>query len=305
MMKSAADVEREVETSRSNLDRTMEALKDKMTPGQLFDEASRALGSTGQQVFSKFVEQAKDNPMPLAVMGLGLAWLMTSNGKKRSYGYASYEPRSFDPDLFDRDGGRHGLSGAAEGIGEKASDLVAGVKDKLADAKDRIAGAGASVGDRGRSAAQGLSSAAHTAADKAGQVRDRAQQTFSRTLESEPLLIGAIGLAVGAAIGAALPHTDVEDRKIGPYRDKALEKGKEIAQDTMQQAGEVAQAAYGSVKDELANTDGGELKDRVGSAAKSAVQSARDTLQGDGQGGGQGQASTQGQTGSQGQTFSS
>ena len=67
MTKTAADIEREVEASRSNLDRTVESLKDKMTPGQLFDETSRALGSTGQQVFAKFVEQAKENPMPLAV----------------------------------------------------------------------------------------------------------------------------------------------------------------------------------------------------------------------------------------------
>ena len=278
MMKSAADAEREVETSRSNLDRTMEALKDKMTPGQLFDEASRALGSTGQQVFSKLAEQAKANPMPLAVMGLGLAWLMTSSGKTRSYEYSSYEPRTFEPDS-----GRHGLSGAAEGIGDKASDLASGMKEQLSDARRRLADAGASVGDRGRWAAQGLGSAAHTAADKAGQYRDQAQRTFSRVLENEPLLIGAIGLAVGVAIGASLPHTDTEDRGIGPYRDKALEKGKEIAQETMQQAGEVAQAAYGSIKDELANTDGGELKDRVEAAGKSAVQAARDTLKGDDQ----------------------
>lgn len=295
MMKSAADVEREVETSRSNLDRTMEALKDKMTPGQLFDEASRALGSTGQQVFSKFVEQAKENPMPLAVMGLGLAWLMTSSGKKHSYDYSSHEPRSFEPTGYDAESGRYGLAGAADGIGDKASELAAGVKEKLSDARHRIADAGASVGERGRSAAHGLNSAAHTAADKAGQYRDRAQRTFSRTLESEPLLIGAIGLAVGAAIGASLPHTDMEDRKLGPLRDKALEKGKELAEGTMQQAGEVAQAAYGSVKDELSNADGGDLKDRAQNAAKSAVQAARDAMPGaeNAQGGGQGQGATQ------------
>jgi hypothetical protein len=279
MMKSAADVEREVETSRSNLDSTLEALKDKMTPGQLFDEASRALGSTGQQVFSKFMEQAKENPMPLAVMGLGLAWLMTSSGKKQSYGYASYEPRSFETERS-----RYGASSAADGIGEKVSDLAAGAKSTLSDAKDRIAGVGAAVGERGRSAAHGLSSAAHSAAEKASQYGGQARQTFSRTLEGEPLLIGAIGLAVGAAIGAALPHTDLEDRKLGPLRDKALERGKDLAQGAMQQAGDVAQAAYGSVKDELANTDGGELKDRVQSAAKSAVQAARDVTQGNGNG---------------------
>ena len=70
MMKSAEEVEREVEASRGELDRTVEALKDKMTPGQIFDEATRAMGGAGQQVMSKFVDQARENPMPLAVMGL-------------------------------------------------------------------------------------------------------------------------------------------------------------------------------------------------------------------------------------------
>jgi hypothetical protein len=225
MMKSAADVEREVETSRSNLDRTVEALKDKMTPGQLFDEASRALGSTGQQVFSKFVEQAKENPMPLAVMGLGLAWLMSGSGRRSGSGYPVYEPRSFAP------GGGNGIAGAAHGIGEKAADLVSGVKDKVAGAKDRLADATGSVGEAGRSAAQSVSAAAQSTLEKADQYRHQAQRSFSQVLEAEPLLIGAIGLAVGAAIGASLPHTDVEDRAVGPLRDKVLEKGKEIAQE--------------------------------------------------------------------------
>jgi len=277
-MKSAADAEREVEASRSNLDRTVEALKDKMTPGQLFDEASRAMGSTGQQVFSKFVEQAKDNPMPLAVMGLGLAWLMSSSGHRSA---PTYEPRSFSPA-----GDGAGLGAKARDLGDKASGMVAGVKEKLS-------GAAASVSESGQSAAQTLSSAASTAAEKAGQYRDQAQRSFSRVLETEPLLIGAIGLAVGAAIGAALPHTDVEDRAVGPLRDKVVEKGKEIAQETMEQAGSVAQAAYGAIKEELTagDGDGAPLADRAGSAARSAVQAARDELQGDGESQSQGKGS--------------
>lgn len=285
MMKSAADVEREVETSRSNLDRTVEALRDKMTPGQLFDEASRALGSTGQQVFSKFVEQAKDNPMPLAVMGLGLAWLMSGQGSKSSgYRYAAYEPRSFSP------GGGNGAAGP--GIGEKASELVSGVKDKVAGVKDKLAGATSTIGETGRSAAQGLGTAAHTTMEKVGEYRHQAQRSFGRILETEPLLIGAVGLAVGAAIGASLPHTDVEDRTVGPLRDKVLEKGKEIAQETMQKAGGAAQAAYDSVKDELANSASGDgdLTERVETAARSGVQAARDQLQGQSQSSGSGPA---------------
>ncbi|WP_334165458.1 DUF3618 domain-containing protein, partial [Phenylobacterium sp.] len=65
--KSAADVEREVEASREELERTVEALKDKMTPGELFNEASRAMGGAGNRMMMKVVDQAKENPVPVAL----------------------------------------------------------------------------------------------------------------------------------------------------------------------------------------------------------------------------------------------
>jgi hypothetical protein len=272
MNRTAADVEREVEASRSDLDRTVEALKDKMTPGQIFDEASRAMGGAGQQVLSKFVEQAKENPMPLAVMGLGLAWLMSGAGKSgggtaggSAAGYA--EPRSF------AERGKHGAnvvsdlgSGLGEkvhAVGDKASGVIAGAKDKLSSAASTVGGSATSV------------------AGKVGAYGHQAQRGFAQLLESEPLLIGAAGLLVGAAIGAALPHTDLEDRTVGPARDKLLEKGKDLAHDGLQHAGDVAQAAYGSVKDELQKPppEGSDPVQRAGDIAQGAVQAGRQALE--------------------------
>ncbi len=262
MTKSAADIELEVEASRDNLDRTVEALKDKMTPGQLFDEASRAVGSTGQQVFAKFVEQAKENPMPLAVMGLGLAWLMSSSGRSGGTTSGYREPSSWAPRESNSGGG-------VRALGEKASGLMSGVKDKLASATSAL-------GESGGAVAHSLSSARTSAADKAVVYRDRARDGVSRMLETEPLLLGAIGLVVGAAIGSALPHTDIEDRTVGPLRDKVLGKGKAVVEETMQQAAGVAQAAYQGAKDEFGSASGGDLAERAENVARSAVQAARE-----------------------------
>lgn len=269
MTKSAADVEAEVEASRSSLDRTMEALKDKMTPGQMFDEASKMMGATGQQVFSKFMEQARENPMPLAVMGLGLAWLMSTSRNGDAPRYRAPEPRAF------ASGGRGGVMAAAHDAGDKAAELMSGAKDRLADA-------GAAIADTRRSAVDGLGSAAHSAMETAGDYRDRAQRGLTHLLESEPLLVGAVGFVVGAAIGASLPHTDIEDRAVGPLRDKVLEKGKALADDTLHRASEVTQAVYSGIKDELANPDpaGSGLADRAEAVARSGVQAARDEIEG-------------------------
>jgi len=245
MTKTAADVEREVEASRGNLDRTVDALRDKMTPGQLFDEASRAMGGAGQQVMTKFVEQAKENPMPLAVMGLGLAWLMSTSGKGRSAPQGYRAPQDYVSS-------QPGVGERLHAAGDKVSDLVA-------DARDKVAGAASSVGDLRRNAA-----------DRAGEYTDRAQRSFAQILEREPLLLGAAGLLVGAAIGAALPPTELEDRMVGPMRDRVLDKGKDLAQSGMQQAGEVAQTAYTALKTELQESadSGAPVAERVEDAVR-------------------------------------
>jgi hypothetical protein len=206
--------------------------------------------------------------MPLAVMGLGLAWLMSSSGERRARGDAAYEPRSFTGDAHG------GLSRTAHHIGEKASDLISG-------SRDRFAGAASAAGDAGRSAVHGVSATAETALEKAAQYRDQAKSSFARVLETEPLVIGALGLVVGAAIGAALPHTELEDRAVGPLRDRLVDRGKDLAQDGLQQVGAAAQAAYAGVKDELSNPpEGAGLTDRVDTAARAGVSAARDQVQG-------------------------
>lgn len=255
MTKTAEDVEREVEASRGNLDRTVEALKSKMTPGQLFDEATHAMGGAGQHVVSKFMDQAKENPMPLAVMGLGLAWLMTTSNKGAS------RPSTYEERAFSYEPG-NGISDKVHAVGDKAADLVS-------DARDKISGAKAQAGE-----------IAHAATDKAMQYGQQAKQSFADVLQREPLLLGAAGLLVGAAIGAALPSTNAEDRTIGPMRDKILDKGKDLAQSGMQQAGEVAQAAYASVKSELQESadGGGSAAERAESAVHAGADAVRDQL---------------------------
>lgn len=249
MTKTAADVEREVEASRGDLDRTVDALREKMTPGQLFDEASRAMGGAGQQVLSKFVEQAKENPMPLAVMGLGLAWLMSTSGKPRPSAPPGYrEPRDWGQP-------QNGLGDRVHAAGDKVSDLVAGARGKVSDAAS-------SMSELGRSAA-----------DRAGEYGDSVQRRFADILEREPLLLGAAGLLVGAAIGAALPPTGFEDRVVGPVRDKVMDKGKDLAQTGIQQASDVAQTAYAALKTDLHDSaeTGLSAADRVEAAVRTAI----------------------------------
>ena len=51
----------------------------------------------------------------------------------------------------------------------------------------------------------------------------RVQSTFSDLLERQPLVLGAIGLAVGAAIAGAFSASDLENGSMGELSDNVKE----------------------------------------------------------------------------------
>lgn len=273
MTRSSAEIEREVEDTRGRIDRTVEALKDKMQPRELFDEATRMMGGTSNKVLTTAVDQLRENPIPIALIGLGVAWLAIGQSRRNaSSGYAQgYYPtyEGYDED----EGVRAKLRAKTEAAKARLSETADKAKAKLADVQ-------AQAGD-GLSTARGrVSTYAHQAQEKAGEYTRVARERFDETLEQEPLVIGAIGLAVGAAIGAALPASQVERRYFGPARGKAVDAAK--AQ--LGQVREVAQRAYGQVKEELhrqtgPDGEGATLAEKAQAIAEAGARTVREDLE--------------------------
>ena len=75
-------------------------------------------------------------------------------------------------------------------------------------------------------------SAASTARDASRRVRTaagNATTSIDHWVHDNPLAAGAIAVAIGAAIGLAMPGTDVEDRAMGGTRDQAWAKARTVA----------------------------------------------------------------------------
>ena len=280
MTRPAAEVEAEVEAQRGQLDSTVEALKGKMNPSEIFDETASALGDVGQQMLSKFVQQARENPMPVALIGLGLVWMMAGSGSKRdgrAFSRGSGYAGSYGDDGYgqhygsdaERSGLRDKLSGVAGTMSDRAHDfaastgdaahhaankaqsLVSGAKDKLSDAKDKLSDVAGQARQGVRSAGESLKARSQSMAGAIGDSRDRISETVGGYIDREPLLLAGLGLAVGFAVGSALPSTPLEDQALGHTRDQLLEKGKDLVGDTLDQAGDLAKSAYGAAKQEL------------------------------------------------------
>ncbi|MEM0907740.1 MAG: hypothetical protein AAGJ94_10280 [Pseudomonadota bacterium] len=71
-------------------------------------------------------------------------------------------------------------------------------------------------------------------AKSAGDAGRRAGQGLLDFVKQEPLLAGALGLALGAAIGLALPATRREDKAFGPSRDRMRDDALAFARTEME-----------------------------------------------------------------------
>lgn len=271
MNKSAADVEREVEASRGRLNRTAEALKQKMAPGELFEEASHRLGSASQAVLTKVVEQARENPLPMALIGLGAAWLLVSAGRSKParasqhrYHHADYDggyrnTAYGDTGYGDTDLGTSGMQETAAGLAESAKERMAQVRDSGRNMMGRS-------GEMLREAPR-----------RAREYRERVQETFTETVDQEPLLLAGMGALLGLAIGCALPATRTENRLMGRMRDNLMQEGQRMAEQGVQQVQKTAEDAYNAAKEELERGDG-DLSTNVEQAARAGASAVRDGL---------------------------
>src|SRR5690606_29826793 len=92
--KSAAELEREVEVQRSRLSSTLDEIQSKMSPGELLDGFMDYTKGGSTEFVQNLGRSVKENPLPVALVGAGLIWLMTGSGKHngnaRSHHVAGY-----------------------------------------------------------------------------------------------------------------------------------------------------------------------------------------------------------------------
>jgi hypothetical protein len=361
--KSPEEVQREVRQSRAEVEETLEAIQERLAPGQLFEQAVDYMRSSNGTDFLRNLGAAvRDNPVPVALVGTGLAWLMLSGSRSRRrryddeddlldeyaeghYGAADYPAGYYaagdyaeeyeDETIFGetpggyehRSGGkgfverakrtaeaarrraqrlRMGAQGTAYELSENASETAQGWGESAREstrewsegARERARRARETAGEWSAGARAGARSArerarrlgataSHRLSETGGQVwhgaRDagdraayygrRARSGFLETLHEHPLVLGALGLAVGAAIGAALPATEKEDEWLGDTRDRLTDRAKEAGREQVEKARAAAGAAYSAAREEA------ERQGLTPEGGKAAVHSAAESVQ--------------------------
>lgn len=135
-------------------------------------------------------------------------------------------------------------SSSTSDAGER-TPRVSAIEPKTQGTVERLASTGREVADTARDRAGQLQG-------KARHLEHEARDQFWTQMQGNPLVLGAIGVAVGAAIGASLPSTRTEDRRLGHLGDKARqqvarvgEQAQQVAHDVTDRAGQPGQARVG------------------------------------------------------------
>jgi len=219
----------DIDETRERLSADFDALGSKLSPDNIKAEAKQAIkqtihegadqvketvGSAGLSI----VSVVKENAVPITLIGLGIGWLVVSlrsaTARKRESWTPDYAVTGragvYDP-KEPAGWGAEDADGTLHQFGERAQAGVESVKRAASEKFHR----------------------AHDQLDKAKvAARDgvrKTQETARHAMEENPMLLGALTLGVGVAVGLGIPATDSEKQLVGQYRDRFVAKAKEKA----------------------------------------------------------------------------
>jgi ElaB/YqjD/DUF883 family membrane-anchored ribosome-binding protein len=267
-------IEREIDATRADMRATLEALERRFSVDRLMDLTLGRVRERGGEFAGNLTEAAAQNPVPLLLVSIGVGWLMLANRSGNRQPYAGSQSTS----------GTYG-DGTGSGRASAAVDKARGAVDKARGAVDSTRETFKHAADSSREAlrsatqssrqtlehtretightADSLRSAASTARERAQYARDR----VDRMLHEQPLMLGALGIAAGAIIGALVPMTEQEDRYLGEARNKAAKNVAERSRDAVKNVAEKSRALYETARDNAqTNSSPGQSGEQDGSA---------------------------------------
>ena len=214
--------------------------------------ATDTAGGWRQSVF----DTIRANPMPAALVGLGLGWMLLNRPSSptgyRVSGQTGAVPPRYGSDVY----GGYGVTGDyVPGSAERGSrgmiDSAQHSAGRMADRTQQTAG---QVVDQVQdTAGQVMDQVQETGGQVVDQVQrqaSRAQSVLQQQLEANPLLVGAVAVAIGGVMAGLVPSTSREDELLGQTRDRLMGTAQELTQDTVQKVGRVVDEARSAAEAE-------------------------------------------------------
>jgi Protein of unknown function (DUF3618) len=190
-MKSQSEqFEREAEETRWRLAGTLEELRDRMTPGRVVDElVDYTRDGPAAEFLRNLGREVRENPMPLVLIGIGIAWLMLASSRTS----------------------RNAITSAADSVARAANDIGTATSaavirtsewehqtsvrlaDRASDVASAVSDKTAELAGRAREVSDGVAEKARAASATAGAAFEKAKRPFTSAPErDERAVVGAL-----------------------------------------------------------------------------------------------------------------
>lgn len=256
----------QIDETRRQMDNTIDALGQRMQGRHLVDEAlhfvrkqtengnmthlKNQLKRSADTAVHSVVDTVKANPIPAALVGAGIAWYLYSQTRDDSTQTHYYEDG--DPIRGYSDEPYGGAAGGGSDVGQYVDGGESGgmrdrIKDKAGEVRER-------AGEAMHTAKEKLHRAGEKASELGYQVKQRSREMVRQgrervasTMDQHPLESGLVCLALGLIAGLAVPTPQRVRTAVAPRArqfkqrgQEMLEKGKQVAQSTLDAAKETA-----------------------------------------------------------------
>jgi hypothetical protein len=205
---------------------------------------------TGSTFLQDLQDAAQQNPIPTALIGIGIAWLFAGSSSQKVSNIVR-RAATFDPVNDPRaenlrrvnDEAHSRLSSGVQSAAEGLNSATHFVRDRGAETVDSLSQASKEYTDS-------VSRFAKQLPDTGGEVIGNARSTLADLFQRQPLALGAVGVAIGASIAASFAKTDVEADYFGSASDTLKEKASSFVATQADHIADVAERTIDAATDE-------------------------------------------------------
>ncbi|MGV8843820.1 MAG: DUF3618 domain-containing protein [Pseudomonas sp.] len=245
-------LEREIDQKRIEIGNIVHALEKKLSPGELIDTALGYVKGGSGEFFANLSNTVKANPVPTVLTSIGLIWMMAGQNRQPYSNVTSpgYSAGSTGPSMSEKLSAKtEGIKQQGESLKEKASQMTHSVSESLGNARARVSDSG------------------HQASTRLRDGADWARGGFSQLLQEQPLALGAIGIALGALIAAAIPPSRREDEMLGEASDRMTDQLRHKAEEGYEKVSAKAEEVASQIKKDMSNTENGSSTGTTGTTS--------------------------------------
>jgi gas vesicle protein len=320
--KTSDAIKADIAQTRNRLGQKIDVLQERLDPSriktQIQDSVEDVVAEGTTAVVDYFrsnlgnvtftlVDAVKRNPMPTALIGIGIGWMLVRGANQSGNSGAT----GSSPTQYQVPKGGNGNYGGHSPATYKTSaspqpNLAQGatstgqtiqiVKDTASDLVGQVVGSTEQLGDQvqefAQQAGEHVQSTIGHVQEQTTQLNKQMQQGLQNmgnqlqtTLDNNPIALGVATLIGGLLIGLALPETATENQLLGKSRDQLLDNTQDVATSLKQQVQEVVDEKTPAIKKALQDASnnlvetGKKVVDDLATTSKSTVQDIQKTLQ--------------------------